>query len=178
MSHAPPAGANGVTVQRCIDSRRQSVNKSWSRPTLDRLDNWIRGDLLRLLWSFASGLSLFTGGNHAGMKGPFAVLGQGQSSLSWFSWFCSFCSLLSSITHHIACICSTAAQCLTDYRSPTRRHTAQAPPQHLHAGCLQNQTLTQALSSLIVLDSASFAGQVIDQKSPAASAPDWGSVRH
>lgn len=28
MSHAPRAGANGVTVQCCIDSRRQSVNRA------------------------------------------------------------------------------------------------------------------------------------------------------
>lgn len=126
---------------------------------------------------FASELSLFTGGNHAGMKGPFAVLGQGQSSLSWFSWFCFFCFFCSFFFLFLPPFITLPAlqhsQCLPDYRTPTRRHTAQAPLQRLHYSPPEPGFVLR-----IVLDEVSFASQVIDRQSPAASAPDWGSVRH
>lgn len=159
-----------MTVQCCIDSRRQSVNRAGAGL------HWIASIIgLAVICcgcsvGFASELSLFTGGNHTGMKGPFAVLGQGQSSLSWFSWFCFFCFFF--FLHSSHCLhCST--QCLPDYRTPTRRHTAQAPLQRLHYSPPEPGFVLR-----IVLDEVSFASQVIDRQSPAASAPDWGSVRH
>jgi len=128
-----------VTVQCCIDSRRQSVNRAGAGL------HWIASIIgLAVICcgcsvGFASELSLFTGGNHTGMKGPFAVLGQGQSSLSWFSWFCFFCSFF--FLHPSHCLhCSPLSACLTIGRRPDvtqRRH-----PSSVFIILLQNQALS------------------------------------